>query len=318
SVFEKKLCEAVKMREDVQKIIFSNVYLKKDEKVTDVGPLNFFLNKGEVLGIYAPTIDLIKEIHEYFEEKKEGTGQIRIFGSTLQPFHLKVFANVNIDEKLNEQTKLINELTVQTQNLGLDKDYLNDVLTSVALINQKDFKFKDLTEGQLRRYFIVKAILTGATIILFRDFSKGLNNTEKGKLLKCVEKLSREFHITFFIQDEVNFISKFDRILVIGKKGSQIGFGTYSQLLDKLPRSNYIIDLELNRPISDFFEKLSKISDLLLIIEARKFEKYRIFAKNNIENKIKELIQKFGKLIFHIKKSNPTLFDYLQFMEQNR
>jgi len=311
SKFEEKLVEAVKIRKSVQKTIYDGVSFKKVETLPDIGPLNLFLYRGEILGIFSPNFDLIELIYRYLQDYNDGSGDIRIFGTALQAFNRNSIAQITHENDLNEEAKVFEELN----KLIVDPILLNEYLIASGLINQKNFKIKDLTISQIKRYLIIRALCKGVFIILFKDFTKGLNNTEIGKFWNCVKNLAREFHVSFYVQDEVNLISKSDRILVIGKKGNQLGFGTINELLEKLPKSDSIIELELNRPIEDFPQKLSQVTDLLLIIEVRKFEKYRVFVKNNIENKINELIQKFGSYIFHIKKNIPTLYDYLQLME---
>lgn len=180
-----------------------------------------------ITGVYAPTSGSIrlfnqeiagKETHEIARLGIGRTFQnIRLFGD------LSVFTNVLTAYQQNLtysffdgifKTKKFREQEKKAREVCLD------ALRRVGLYELRDQHANKLPYGQQRRLEIVRALVTGAKVILLDEPAAGMNEEESAELSRIIKGIRRDFDVTFVIIDH-----HMDVIMDVCEMISVINFG---------------------------------------------------------------------------------------------
>ncbi len=297
--------------------------LKIDLKEQTFGSVDFFVFKGETLGIYCLNNKLIWNFFKFLTSNDSFSGKIQFFerpANDRNRICSIIESHVNTEGIENYEL----EASLDKQAPEIDKKVksrlIPRVLKACGLINQKKMKLKDLTKGQELRHDIALHALKGYEVLLFSNPELGLNTTEVKKFFDCLRRVNQEFNITILLHSHEESLRSCDRILVMDEKGRQVGFGTLAELFRTFPLGEFdpIIVVQVNKVRAGLIDDLTKVPGLLLMIEERKNEKYHLFFKENHDEKIQIIYDKIGDDIFNLEMSSPTLFDYLRYSQQRK
>lgn len=180
-----------------------------------------------ITGVYKPTSGEIlffgqhiagKEIHEIAQLGIARTFQnIRLFGD------LTVYENVLTAYQGNLTYSFFDAIfktkRYRTQEKKA-KEVCLDILQRVGLYELRDQHSNKLPYGQQRRLEIVRALVTGAKLILLDEPAAGMNEEESAELSAIIKKIRDDFHVTIVIIDH-----HMDVIMDVCEKITVVNFG---------------------------------------------------------------------------------------------
>ncbi|TXT66234.1 MAG: hypothetical protein BAJALOKI3v1_40044 [Promethearchaeota archaeon] len=185
-------------------------------------------------------------------------------------------------------------------------------LQITGVYNKRKNTVSDLKALDYFLFCIARALIQSPDIIMF-SLPKGiLNRLQYEKFKKYLEDVKREFHVALIVHGPETIISDCDKVLTITEKGLECG--TKEELIEKIPQSGELITVELNYPNTEAINKLFELKSAI-VIEERKYEKYKLFPKEAPNEIIKKLIHIFGPDLYSFKRYRASLTEVAQFLE---
>ncbi|EAR01607.1 putative iron transport related ATP-binding protein [Maribacter sp. HTCC2170] len=113
-----------------------------------------------------------------------------------------------------------------------DKNKIKEALRMVDLEGLKDKKCYELSDGQLQRVMIARALAQDTSIVLLDEPTSHLDLHHKVQILKLLKQIAHKTHKTIlFTSHEIEMaIQLCDKILIMNKKGHE--FGQPSELIE--------------------------------------------------------------------------------------
>jgi hypothetical protein len=139
-----------------------------------------------------------------------------------------------------------------------------------------------------------------------------LGRLEFEKFSDYMEKIKKIFHIVLIFYGPKEIVSKCDQILIITKKETEIG--SINEIIEKLPQSGEILEIELNRALEAEIKKMYELKSAIFK-EERKNEKFKIYLKEDPDKIILQLMEIYGSKLYSFKRFKATLGEYLEFLE---
>lgn len=180
-----------------------------------------------ITGIYPPSSGTIrffgeditgKEPHEIALKGIARTFQnIRLFGD------MSVFSNVYSAYQKNLTYNFIEGIFHLPRYRKQEKEAEGKclaLLDRVGLLPLKDLQANKLPYGQQRRLEIVRALATGAKLLLLDEPAAGMNEEESARLSEIVKNIRKDFGVTIVIIDH-----HMDVIMDVCEKITAINFG---------------------------------------------------------------------------------------------
>ncbi len=222
-----------------------------------------------------------------------------------------ILKNAGLGQSIDE---IIEDLISDTiYKFNRKKQFLKNVLEVTGMLNKKNKKFSELTPLEYLLFSIARALIQAPTIIMFSIPYGILGKLEYEKFNNYMDKIKQEFHVIMIFHGSEEIASNCDQILTITKTASKIG--SFKDYIKELPQYGEIVTIELNDPEEFLIRKLEEIEEIEVIIEERKNEKYKIFLKSNTNNVIVRITELFGPQLQCFKKSNASIGEYLEFVE---
>jgi len=222
-----------------------------------------------------------------------------------------ILKNAGLGQSIDE---IIEDLISDTiYKFNRKKQFLKNVLEVTGMLNKKNKKFSELTPLEYLLFSIARALIQAPTIIMFSIPYGILGKLEYEKFNNYMDKIKQEFHVIMIFHGSEEIASNCDQILTITKTASKIG--SFKDYIKELPQYGEIVTIELNDPEEFLIRKLEEIEEIEVIIEERKNEKYKIFLKSNTNNVIVRITELFGPQLQCFKKSNASIKEYLEFVE---
>ena len=253
----------------MDKIIEVEGLTKSYKNVKAVDNLNFYVNKGEILGLLGPngsgkttTINCLLSLLKF------QNGSIKIFGKEMKPNSYDIKRNIGV---VFQEVAVFQELTVY-DNIdyfcGLyikdkqeRKKCIEDAIELVGLENFKKFYPKQLSGGLLRRLNIACGIAHKPKLIFLDEPTVAVDPQSRNNILEGIKKLRDDgatIIYTTHYMEEVELIC--DRIIILDK-GKIIAEGTSSDL-KKLINVEEKITITLESIPKDLIEKLTKLKNV--------------------------------------------------------
>ena len=177
------------------------------------------------------------------QSKLEGT--ILIKEQTLEsytPSNLAKQSSLVLTEAIASKNLTVKELITlgrqpHTNWIGmlskLDEKHINDSITNFKLEEVTHKKCHELSDGQLQRVLIARAVAQNTALILLDEPTTHLDLYHKVQILKLLQDLAHTHNKTIvFTTHEINLaIQLCDKILILGENENY--FGTPSDLIEK-------------------------------------------------------------------------------------
>ncbi len=192
------------------------------------------------------------------------------------------------------------------------KEYIDRILESLGLLGKKKIRLNKFTHLDIYLFLIAQALFQNPRIIMLSIPKEKITKLEQEQLNRYLELIKKIFHIAILIHGPEKIVAECEKIVTI--TGKKVDSGTMKQLLKKIPQSAELISIELNYPDQQDIKKLFELGTAI-VIEERKFEKYKLFPKEDPNNIIKKIIHIFGKQLQSFKRYRASLHEFVEFLE---
>ncbi len=191
------------------------------------------------------------------------------------------------------------------------REIINKTLEITGLSSKLNLKVFQLKKFDLLLLSIARALVQLPKIIIFPIPQGILNRLEYERLNNYLEIIKKKFHIALIIHGPEIVVSKCDKILTItGKKADS---GTMKELIKKIPQSGELISIELNYPKEEELNELFQLESVI-VLEERKYEKYKLFPKEDPDKLIRKVIRIFGADLYSFKRYKASLHEFVEFL----
>ena len=195
----------------------------------------------------------------------------------------------------------------------LDKrEFIKKILEHTGLIYKKNQTVERLKPPDFLRFQIARALVRSPDIILFSIPPGVFNRIEFKKFKKQLEKIKREWHLVIIIHGPEDLVSRCDKVITLEEKKAETG--TVEEFVQKIPKSDNLITIELTKADENDLEKLKEDA---FLIEERKHEKYKLYPREDKDPKalIKKIVQIFGEDLNNFKIFQGTLEEYIEYSQ---
>jgi putative ABC transport system ATP-binding protein len=205
----------------------NKTYGKGENKVEALKDINLSINKGEFVaivgasgsgkstllhllgGLDRPTNGKViidgESIYNYKEEKL-AIFRRRKIGFIFQFFNL--IPVLDVEENI--------ALPALLDNDKIDKNYLNEIITILGLMDRKTHLPSELSGGQQQRVSIGRALLNKPSIILADEPTGNLDSKNSKEVIELLKFTARKYNQTLIlITHDVNIASMADRVITI-------------------------------------------------------------------------------------------------------
>ncbi len=191
-----------------------------------------------ITGVYPPT-----------------SGSILFYGQHIEGMEIHKIAQLGIARTF-QNIRLFDDLTVYENVLTAYQDNLTytfweaifktrryreqekqarevclDILRRVGLYDQRDMHANKLPYGQQRRLEIVRALVTGAKLILMDEPAAGMNEEESAELSAIIKQIRDDFHVTIVIIDHhMDVIMEVCETITVVNFGQMLATGTAEEV----------------------------------------------------------------------------------------
>lgn len=205
----------------------TKIYGSGANQVTALHKTNFKVEKGEFVAIIGPSgsgkstllhllggLDnptgghVVIESQDIFslKEKELAKFRRRNIGFIFQSFNLVPI--LNVEENIR--------LPLIIDNTKVDKEFLEEVLTTLNLKNQRYFYPSQLSGGQQQRTAIARALITKPKIIFADEPTGNLDSNNSEEVLKLLKSCIKRYDETLvMITHDDSVAAKADRIVKI-------------------------------------------------------------------------------------------------------
>lgn len=275
-----------------------------------VDGLNFFIEKGEILGLLGPngagkstTIEMLLGLI------KPTYGQIKIFGKDIKKHREEILTRANYS---SSYLQFMSRLTVQENlkffgylyNVKNLKQKINELAQMLEITNLLSTLFFKLSSGQKTRVVLAKTLLNDPELLFLDEPTAGLDPDIAHKIRGIFKKIHKEHKITIlWTSHNMAEVEEMCQRIIFLQKGKIVASGAPKQLKQKL--RGYYLELsfspEKERQLIDFLKTRN------LSFEVRSLGHLFIKTKaSDLSNVLKQLSQhNFG--IYDIDINKPDL-----------
>lgn len=179
-------------------------------------------------------------------------------------------------------------------------------LEFVGLLDVKDKQAKTFSGGMQRRLNIACGIAHGPKLIIMDEPTVGIDPQSRNNILESVKKLKEEGATIIYTSHYMNEVEELCDYISIIDYGKVIAEGTNEQLKDSVKENN-IYSIEIDKPIINLQEKISKIDGIKNVHIDDKKITCNYDKNNNIIEKLVSVISKENANIINMQVEQPTL-----------
>ena len=113
------------------------------------------------------------------------------------------------------------------------RDYAEECLDFVGILDKKNYMAKNLPYGDQRRVEWARALATQPKLLLLDEPAAGLNREEKSRLIELIARIRDERKITIFlIEHDMGLVMKISEKIFVIDYGTKIAEGTTTEVRD--------------------------------------------------------------------------------------
>lgn len=221
-------------------------YASKKKTVPVASTLNFELKKGSLVGLVGENgVGKSTLLRTLTKTQSKLGGHIYINGEDLSVISTQALSkalSVVLTENVSQTNLTVQELVAigrqpYTNWIGTltetDKQKTKAALLSVHISDLADKKCYELSDGQLQKVMLARALAQDTDIIILDEPTTHLDMYHKVSVLKLLQKLAKETHKTIlFSTHEINVAIELCDDLIVMKK-EKMHFGTPQQLIEQ-------------------------------------------------------------------------------------
>ncbi len=281
----------------------------------DAPEINLHLVRGQSLGLHTEDPILVEELYQNLALGHPPlTGKFYFFGEESSPD----FAAHGIREIAKGRPPALNSKSVSaaiTYNLRLPKSiknrkkHLRAILMLVRLENFASKKVKSLSDFEVWRVHLARALYEGPSLLLVSMLNEPITRLEIQQAKDILNEVKSTLNCVLIVAGPNELITSCDKVLTLQRlKASEAH--VYQKLISETFGDSKVISLLLRRPDEGVVSKLTQIPGVT-VKEERKGEKFRLYAQKNPDDLIQEIFLVVGQEILSFEKLAPALSDYL-------
>ncbi len=253
----------------MKKVIEVSNLTKEYKSVRAVNDISFDVYEGEIVGLLGPngsgkstTINSILSLLSFSK------GSIKIFGEEMSPnlYEVKrnigvVFQDVAVFDELSVLENIDYFCGLYIKDKSVRKEYVEDAINLVGLLDFKKFYPKQLSGGLLRRLNIACGIAHKPKLIFLDEPTVAVDPQSRNNILDGILKLRSEgatIIYTTHYMEEVEILC--DRIIIMDK-GSIIASGT-SDELKELANIEEKVSVHISELSDEVIEKIKSLKNV--------------------------------------------------------
>lgn len=239
--------------------------VKKYKEILALDHFNLEIREGEVFGLLGPngsgkttTINCILSLLQYNE------GDIRVFGREMRPdsYDLKgqigvVMQNVAVFDELNVYENVDYFCGLYIKDKKLRKQYVEEAIQFVDLVDYKKFLPKKLSGGLLRRLNIACGIAHKPKLIFFDEPTVAVDPQSRNKILEGIEELNQKGATIIYTSHYMEEVEQICSRILIMDRGKNVALGTKEELKQMI-KNTETITIELAAISEENLKELGK------------------------------------------------------------
>jgi iron complex transport system ATP-binding protein len=208
-------------------------YINRKESITIASNINIELNSGELVGLIgANGIGKSTLLRTLTKVQPKLEGKIEINNKSLEDYSnielAKVLSLVLTDTVASKNLSVFELVALGRQPYTnwvgsltkIDYDVINNALQQTNLFEIKDKKCFELSDGQLQKVMIARALAQDTNLIILDEPTTHLDIYHKAYILKLLQKLAKENNKTIlFSSHEIDLtIQLCDKLVIMTEK----------------------------------------------------------------------------------------------------
>jgi len=231
-----------------------NMHIDQTEIVGLIGPNGAGKTTifNVITGIYSPTEGRVfyqgkditgKKIHQITKE-----GMARTFQNTRLFKNLTVLENVRIGHHICTKSDLVSAALRLPRRNGAEKESIQkcmELLQLTGLADCADNQAGSLPYGSQRRLEIVRAMATGAKLLLLDEPAAGMNENETDDLMRFIKALKQMGYTIFLIEHDMKLVMNICERIYVQNHGVLIADGRP----EEIRKNKSVIDAYLGQEV---------------------------------------------------------------------
>ncbi len=232
-------------------IVVENL-VKRYKELIALDHFNLDIKQGEIFGLLGPngsgkttTINCILGLLNFDK------GNIKVFGEDMKPdsYDVKskigvVMQNVAVFDELNVYDNIDFFCGLYIKDKKLRKQYVEEAIEFVDLVDYKKFYPKKLSGGLLRRLNIACGIVHKPSLIFMDEPTVAVDPQSRNKILEGIQELNRQGATIVYTSHYMEEVEQICTRITIMDKGKNLAMGTTDEL-KKMIKNNETISIEL-------------------------------------------------------------------------
>ena len=296
---------------------------KRYGRFTAVDHLNLRLEEGEVYGFLGPngagkstTILMLLGL----TEPTEGWARVGGFDPTRQPLQVKrmvgylpesvgFYNDLTGRENLLYTTRL-NSIPRQQAEQRVDK-----LLGMVELSSAANQVVGQYSRGMKQRLGLADVLLKEPRLIILDDPTLGLDPAGTQWLLRILQEMSSQQHITIFISSHrLHEIQRICNRVGIMSHGQMVLEGSLEELMAR-SEEGYHLELRLDKVVPELLEAIQALPDVQRC--EGKDSRLVVVSAEEVRSQVVELVLAHGAQLIELRTYNRTLEDiYLRYFQE--
>ena len=232
-------------------IVVENL-VKRYKELIALDHFNLDIKQGEIFGLLGPngsgkttTINCILALLNYDK------GRIKVFGEDMKPDSYEqkskigvVMQNVAVFEELTVYDNIDFFCGLYIKDKKLRKQYVEEAIEFVDLVDYKKFYPKKLSGGLLRRLNIACGIVHKPSLIFLDEPTVAVDPQSRNKILEGIQELNKQGATIIYTSHYMEEVEQICTRIAIMDKGKNLAMGTTDEL-KKMIKKNETISIEL-------------------------------------------------------------------------
>lgn len=232
-------------------IVVENL-VKRYKELIALDHFNLDIKQGEIFGLLGPngsgkttTINCILALLNYDK------GSIKVFGEEMKPDSYEqkskigvVMQNVAVFEELTVYDNIDFFCGLYIKDKKLRKQYVEEAIEFVDLVDYKKFYPKKLSGGLLRRLNIACGIAHKPSLIFLDEPTVAVDPQSRNKILEGIQELNRQGATIIYTSHYMEEVEQICTRIAIMDKGKNLAMGTTDEL-KKMIKKNETVSIEL-------------------------------------------------------------------------
>lgn len=246
--------------------------VKRYKELIALDNFSLKIEKGEVFGLLGPngsgkttTINCLLSLLAY------DNGEIKLFGEKMTPNRLDikkrigvVSQNVAVFHNLNVYENVDYFCGLYIKDKAMRKQYVEEALAFVDIMDFKKFYPKKLSGGLLRRLNIACGIAHKPELIIFDEPTVAVDPQSRNNILEGIAKLNESGATIIYTSHYMEEVEQLCSNILIMDKGKRIAEGTSDELKAMIKNTESVIVhiRNLEHELLDEFMKLPHVYDV--------------------------------------------------------